>query len=125
MQNLLISENCIEIIGEIGGLELYGKLQSRHWVDTDIDKMLEEQYNIVDENYKVFTSITKFKKDVNRKVFRWGPIHTERFWQENHVFFHEKENLDLIKDMVVALQEGNEKEKAVICFDLGEFAKYF
>lgn len=125
LDNLLISENCIEIVGEIGGLELLAKLLNRHWVDTDIEEMLEKHHGIVEENYKVFTSIGKFKKEVTRGVFRWGPIHTERFWQENHMFFHEKEHLDLIKEMVHMLTEVNDSAKSVICYDLGEFAKYF
>lgn len=42
------------------------------------------------------------------------------------MFFHEKENLDLIKKLSVLIEEeSDDKTKAIACHDLGEFARYF
>jgi len=56
---------------------------------------------------------------------RWGPVHSEKFWQENFIYFHEKENLDLIKVLVELLDHPDFKVQAIACYDLGEFARFF
>ncbi len=87
--------------------------------------MLERLFEYLDQNYKIFSSIDKFRKEVHKKNLRWGLVHTEKFWQENFIYFHEKENLDLIKILVDLLQHGDDRVKAIACFDLGEFARFF
>ena len=59
-------------------------------------------------------------------------MHTEKFWQTAFVNFNTSENLELIKAEINYLRDNagvNNPElcvkKAVICFDLGEFARYF
>jgi len=60
--------------------------------------MLDKIFEFLDENQQTFSSIEKFKKEVGtRRRLRWSPIHTEKFWQENFLSFHDKDNLDLIK----------------------------
>jgi hypothetical protein len=65
---------------------------------------------------------------VNKRAFKWGPVHSEKFWQENCYLFHDKDNLDLIKILVQMVEPNNDvddRSKAVACFDLGEFARFF
>jgi V-type H+-transporting ATPase subunit H len=125
MENLTHHKTCLEIMSDLNGLELIQKLQQRHWVDEDIKELLEDLWKTFDDNYEEFTSIAKFRKEIHLKTLRWGPVHTERFWQENFIHFHEKDNLDLIKELVGLLQVENERTVAVALYDLGEFAKYF
>lgn len=125
MENLTHQKLCLEIMCDLNGLELIQKLQQRHWVDEDIKDLLEKLWGIYDSNYEEFTSIDKFRKEVHQKTLRWGPVHTERFWQENFNHFHDKDNLDLIKDLMGLLEMDNERTVAVALYDLGEFAKYF
>jgi V-type H+-transporting ATPase subunit H len=85
-------------------------------------------FEFLDQNQKTFSSIDKFRKEVSQKNhLRWGPIHTEKFCQENFLFFHEKDNLDLIRVLVdlVKNETADDRDKAIACFDLGEFARYF
>lgn len=125
MENLAHYKGCLEIMSDLNGLELISKLQQRHWVDEDIKDLLEKLWETFDQNYEEFTSIDKFRKEIHLKSLRWGPVHTERFWQENFIHFHDKDNLDLIKDLVKLLTESNDRTIAVALYDLGEFAKYF
>lgn len=125
MENLTHRKQCLEIMSDLNGLELIQKLQQRHWVDEDIKNLLEKLWDVLDQNYEEFTSIDKFRKEIHLKILRWGPVHTERFWQENFIHFHDKDNLDLIKDLVGLLEMENERTVAVALYDLGEFAKYF
>lgn len=125
MENLTHRKQCLEIMSDLNGIELIQKLQQRHWVDEDIKDLLEKLWEIFDANYEEFTSIDKFRKEIHLKTLRWGPVHTERFWQENFIHFHDKDNLDLIKDLIGLLEMENERTVAVALYDLGEFAKYF
>jgi len=123
--NLKSNETCLEIMGDINAMTIITKLQNRHWVDKDIHDLLEKLFDYLDQNYKVFSSIEKFRKEVHKKNLRWGLVHTEKFWQENFIYFHEKENLDLIKILVELLEHPDDRVKAIACFDLGEFARFF
>lgn len=66
---------------------------------------------------------------MHNRSLRWGPVHTERFWQENFIHFNDKDNLILIKELVDIIDKEDpvhhERTLAVALFDLGEFAKYF
>ena len=117
---------CQEHLSDIDALSLIIKLQNRHWVDNDINKMLDAMFEYFDSNQTVFSSIEKFKNQVVRKQLRWGPCHTEKFWQENSILFDKQENLHLI-DMVVnqCLSAEDDRVKAVACFDLGEFSRFY
>lgn len=129
LDNLIqASEACHEIMSDTGVLNTIIKLQNRHWVDNDINDLLDKIFEYLDQNQKTFSSIDKFKKEVGvKRSLRWGPIHTEKFWQENFIYFHEKENLDLIKVLVDIVTNVNidDRVKAIACFDLGEFARFF
>jgi len=59
---------------------IFTKLHNRHWVDKDINDLLDKLYEYVDQNYKVFSSIEKFKKEIHKRSLRWGAVHTEKFW---------------------------------------------
>lgn len=124
--NLKDIPDCQDHLSEIDALNLIIKLQNRHWVDEDINKMLEDLFSYFEENQKVYSSIEKFKKQVDRKQLRWGPCHTEKFWQENAFQFDISDNLKLIDKLVVdCLASDDDTVKAVACFDLGEFSKYY
>lgn len=125
LDNLKANETCLEIMGDINAMSLVAKLQNRHWVDQDIHDLLDRLVEYLDQNYKVFSSIEKFRKEVGKRNLRWGLIHTEKFWQENFLYFNEKENLDLIKVLVELLGHPDDRVKAIACFDLGEFARFF
>ena len=60
-----------------------------------------------------------------RKQLRWGPCHTEKFWQENIASFDNADNLAIIRHIKECLDSENDMTKAVACFDLGEFAKFY
>lgn len=55
---------CQEHLSDIDALSMIIKLQNRHWVDDDINKMLEQMFEYFESNQKVFSSIEKFKNQV-------------------------------------------------------------
>ena len=124
--NLKENPICQEHLSDIDALSLIVKLQNRHWIDSDINDMLEKMYDFFDANQKVFSSLEKFANQVHRKQLRWGPCHTEKFWQENAVLFDKQGNLSLITIIVnECLSSPSDNVKAVACFDLGEFCRFY
>lgn len=125
--NVKTNAVCQEHLSDIDCLNLIIKLQNRHWVDEDINKLLESLFEFFNENQQVFSSIDKLRKQVDRKQLRWGPCHTEQFWQENFILFDNAENLHIIDKLANdCLEDGvDNRIKAIACFDLGEFARFF
>jgi len=116
----------------INALNIVIKLQNRPWVDKDIEDSLETLFKFFDANYQEFSSFEKWKKQVTKRQFSWSTVHTEKFWQTAFINFNVSENLELMKAEINYLRDHageNSPElcvkKAVICFDLGEFARYF
>lgn len=117
----------------INALNLVTKLQNRPWVDKDITETLEKLFKYFDQNYHEFSSFEKWKKQVAKNQLSWSPVHTEKFWQAAFVYFNESDNLELIKQEINFLRTQSDgvnqmdldTRKAVACFDLGEFARYF
>lgn len=72
-----------EHLSDIDALSILIKLKNKHWVDEDINILLKKLYEYFDENQQVYSSIDKLRNQVERGQLRWGPCHTEKFWQEN------------------------------------------
>jgi len=66
----------------------------------------------------VLSSFEKLKKQVNDKVLRWGPMHTDMFWSENYKVVDEND-FDIIKQLVALLNDENLLTQAIACYDLG------
>ena len=69
-----------------------------------------------------------------RGLLTWNPVHTEQFWQTSFIFFNEAENLQCIDKLLEVLKKEPSRVldaqtldtmKAVACYDLGEFARFF
>lgn len=69
-----------------------------------------------------------------RGSLTWNPVHTEQFWQTSFIFFNEAENLQCIDKLLEVLKKEPSRDldaqtldtmKAVACYDLGEFARFF
>lgn len=59
-----------------------------------------------------------------KSKLRWGPCHTEKFWQENHIHFDHPDILKLIEPLIECLGR-DDITKAVACYDLGEFCRFY
>lgn len=118
----------------INALNLVIKYRNRHWVDEEIKKLLEILFDYLNENYLEFSSFDKWKAQVTRRQLCWSPVHTEKFWQTSFIYFNDPENLQCIDILIQILQmdqspqieaERLQTMKAVACYDIGEFARFF
>lgn len=48
--NLKTDQECQDHFSDIDAVAMIIKLQNRHWVDADINKLLEKLYEYFDEN---------------------------------------------------------------------------
>ena len=80
-------------------------------------------------NQVYFSSLDKLRGQIQRQSLKWGPCHREDFWKENITRFHDKKNLDLITDLINIIKSKSkhitDTTKAVACYDLGEFARFY
>ena len=117
----------------INALAIVTKLQNRVWVDAKITSVLESLWEQFDSNYQEFSSFDKWQKQVEQQHFSWSTVHTEKFWRENaHCFSINAANLELIAKEISFLNTYQDdlspamcEKKAVICYDLGEFARFY
>ena len=65
--NLKENQICQEHLSDIDALSLIVKLQNRHWVDEDINTMLQKMYEFFETNQKVFSSMEKLANQVTRR----------------------------------------------------------
>lgn len=67
--------------------------------------------------------------------YRWGIVHTEKFWKEN-AKFAEENDFKIIKDLIALLKsataavaaKAGDGEETVVCialYDLGEFTRFY
>lgn len=125
--NLKHNVVCQEHLSDIDCSSIIDKLLNRHWVDEDINKLLASMDEFFEEHRQVFSSVDKLRKQVDRRQLRWGPVHTEEFWQQNFILFDNAENLHIIEKLACDCLEDevDNRIKAIACFDLGEFARFF
>ena len=125
-------KECLDHLAMINALSIVTRLSNRVWVDQSITDLIDKLFKHFDNNYQEFTSFEKWKKQVSKNNYAWTQVHTEKFWQHNGVNFSISENLQFIDKEIQFLRESMEQcdaksqiKKAVICFDLGEFARTY
>ena len=59
--NLRELKICQDHLSDIDAISLIVKLQNRHWVDEDINALLDELYKYFDDNTLYFSGIDKFR----------------------------------------------------------------
>lgn len=131
--NLVGSEKCVEMMIEVKLMTDLARLKNRHWVDLQIPDMVDKVEQQLVENYKELTSFEKWKKQVLNGVLKWGPVHTENFWNEYHASFGSEAALQLIRyalppplttsNLVALINDSDSTTRAIACYDLGEFAR--
>ena len=78
--------------------------------------------DVMERNYKIFSSYEKFLKELETESLSFGPCHTSKFWKE-HIKKTENNNFYVIEKLIKLLDSQDESTQAVACFDLGEFSR--
>jgi V-type H+-transporting ATPase subunit H len=116
------------IDGEI--LKLLGELSVRPWTHEWDREDVEEDVKVLGEelqkNLRVMSSFERYRAELGTGQLLKGPVHSEKFWNENAHRFEAKE-FKLIKMLVALLDaaESTPETLALACYDIGEFARFY
>lgn len=102
--NLKDNPESLEHLSMVNALNIIEKLQNRPWVDEEIEQLLDKLQKFFDQNYQEFTSLEKWRKQIDRRQLAWSPVHTEKFWQSCAGFFEMPENLAGIDVLIEILR---------------------
>lgn len=105
-------------------LEFLFSEQKKPINDEKIKENIVFLIDILEKNYKIFSSYEKFIKELETEVLIFGPCHSEKFWKENFKKT-ESDDFKIIHTLVRLLDSADEITKAVACFDLGEFSRLY
>jgi len=123
-KNLSVYHECISLMIDNKILDFLINEQKKPISDEKIKENISFLIDVVEKNYKVFSSYEKFVKELETEVLVFGPCHTEKFWKE-HYKKAENDDFKVIKMIVKLLDSPNDMTKAVACFDLGEFSRWY
>lgn len=115
-------------------------LRNRKWADDEVKEDLDFIYDALAKSVQVLSSLDMYRKEVKSGKLEWTPVHkSETFWRENvtkmcpaagSVGGPGSADLVMLIDLLNKKHDKgdlNSEEKttvAVICHDLGEFARY-
>eukprot|EP00916_Digyalum_oweni_P010272 GHVL01017216.1.p1 GENE.GHVL01017216.1~~GHVL01017216.1.p1 ORF type:complete len:445 (+),score=110.15 GHVL01017216.1:92-1426(+) len=121
-KNLSKNDMYIEEFVSINILNYIQLLENEKWRDNDIYEDIKDSINLLNTKTKQFSNYERYEKILNTGILRWSYIHTEKFWFENVMKF-EHDEFQPIKRLVGLLSSRDAETLAVVCHDLGEFAR--
>ena len=105
-------------------LEFLFSEQKKPISDEKIKENIVFLIDVMEKNYKIFSSYEKYIKELETEVLVFGPCHTEKFWKE-HYKKAEIDDFKVIRLLVRVLESPDDMTKAVACYDLGEFCRLY
>ena len=124
VQNMIKCPVLAEELISCQAIRRLNLLNQRVFKDGDISEALKSVLNVLNANYEVLTSFDLYAKELETKVLRFGPRHTDDFWKENVRAF-EVDDFKMIKQLIELVSSEDEETVRVACFDLGAFACYY
>lgn len=122
LKNLSKSTNCVSLMIDNSLIAFLTMETRKNIKDENIKNNINFLIQIMEKNYKIFSSYEKFLKEVETEKLNFGPCHTSKFWKE-HIKKTEKDEFFIIKKLIGLLENSDDMTQAVACFDLGEFSR--
>jgi len=137
-RNLVDKADHNEKMIEQGALKQLVVLRNKTWSDEEVVDDLEVVANSLAKSVKILSSVDKYRAEVKTGQLDWTPVHkSESFFRENaEKFAPLGKHMSTFEDLIllshllrtkVAMQHPNKEDLrtiAVICHDLGEFARW-
>lgn len=123
-KNLCKYDECISLMIDNNIIGFLQSEQKKPINDEKVKENIAYLLDIMEKNYKIFSSYEKFLRELDTERLTFGPCHTEKFWKE-HFKKTESEDFRAIKSLVKMLDSDDETTKSVACFDVGEFARLY
>ena len=76
---------------------------------------------VLERNYRELSTFERWSTEINSGALRWGVVHSEKFWKENHRFM-EADDWAMLTKLIACLDNTTDTETVCVAlFDLGEF----
>jgi V-type H+-transporting ATPase subunit H len=92
--------------------------------DPEFEADVKALASVLDSNYRELSTFERWVSEVNSGSLRWGLVHTEKFWKENHKFM-ESEDWKALTKLISCLDSTDSTTVCVALFDLGEFTRVY
>lgn len=80
---------------------------------------------VLEKNYRELSTFERWSAEVTSGALRWGVVHSEKFWKENHRFM-EADDWGMLVKLIACLDKTADAETVCVAlFDLGEFTRVY
>lgn len=80
---------------------------------------------VLERNYRELSTFERWSTEINSGALRWGVVHSEKFWKENHRFM-EADDWAMLTKLIACLDNTTDTETVCVAlFDLGEFTRVY
>lgn len=115
----IFSTNCLRLLE--GNMD---QSKSRFARDEELEEDTKGLHELLLSNHTELSSFDRYKAELESGNLRWGIVHTEQFWKDNHRFM-DANNWLLLKLLISFLEHEDPLVVMVALFDLGEFCRFF
>jgi len=137
-RNLVDKSNLNEQMIEQGAMKQLVVLRNKTWSDDEVVDDLQVVADALAKSVKILSSVDKYRAEVKTGSLTWTPVHkSESFFREHAEKFAplgkpmtDFDDLNLVCKLLrdkVSMMHPTAEDKvtiAVICYDLGEFARW-
>ena len=93
--------------------------------DEEYEADVKALASVLEKNYRELSTFERWSTEINSGSLRWGVVHTEKFWKENHRFM-ESDDWAMLKKLIACLDSTTDTEAVCVAlFDLGEFTRVY
>merc|ERR1711988_660742 len=141
LRNLVDKVDHSQMMIENDAMKTLAVLRNRKWTDDEVKEDLDFVYDSLAKSVHVLSSIEMYRKELSQGRLEWSPVHkSETFWKDNVTKLcaasgsvsSSEDLLSLVamlkklvsKAQVSMLDSEEATTVAVICHDLGEFARF-
>jgi len=139
LRNLVDKADHSQMMIENDAMKLLAVLRNRKWTDEEVKEDLDFVFDSLAKSVHILSSIEMYQKELYSGKLEWTPVHkSETFWRENVTKLCPAGKLasadltgmtELLKSLdskgrLGSLDTEETTTLAVICHDLGEFARF-
>jgi len=123
-RNLCRYDECVALMIDSNIIAFLAAEQKKPISDEKMKENIAFLLDVMERNYRIFSSYEKFLRELETERLAFGPCHTEKFWKE-HFKKTEADDFRAVRALVRLLDSPDEATRAVACFDVGEFARLY
>lgn len=106
-KNLSSSTNCVSLMIDNNLLSFLTMETRKNIKDDSMKENITLLTEVMEKNYKIFSSYEKYLKEIETAKLTFGPCHTPKFWKE-HIKKTEENNFAIIKKLIGLLDSEDE-----------------